>query len=182
MSTAGPGADRRLALAAVMFYGLLGAAGLVWIGCRTGRFWPESLPGDDPVGSLALGAGTGLAVVLVSRFLTRVGALRWVAIEVKRLLGPLTPAMALLLASTSAVGEELLFRGAMQPALGYASTSILFGLVHVGPDRRFLPWTAFAVASGFLLGWLLERTGSLLGPVVAHGIINFLNLLLIQRL
>jgi hypothetical protein len=166
----------------ILFYGTLGAAGLFWIGLRTGRFWPDSLPGDRPATSLALGFAAGLAVVLLTRLLLAVRALRWVAIELRRLLGPVTPGMAFLLAAASAVGEEVFFRGAMQPVLGYGATSLLFGLVHVGPDRRFLPWTAFAVASGFLLGWLLERTGSLLCPMAAHGILNFLNLLLISRL
>ena len=56
------------------------------------------------------------------------------------------------------------------------------GLLHTGPGRRYLAWTTFAVVMGFLLGALFELTGSLLGPVVAHVIVNYFNLLRIGRL
>ena len=89
---------------------------------------------------------------------------------------------ALHLSLSSGIAEEVFFRGVMQPAVGYVTTSVLFGIVHVGPSRRYLAWTAFAVAMGFILGWSLEATGSLLGPILAHVAVNFVNLLYIGRL
>lgn len=40
----------------------------------------------------------------------------------------------------------------MQPVFGHIATSILFGIIHVGPDRRYLIWTVLAVAVGFVFG------------------------------
>jgi hypothetical protein len=107
--------------------------------------------------------------------------MRWLAWQIKKLLGPVDRRTAAHLALFSGIGEEILFRGAMQPAFGYVATSVLFGLLHVGPDRRYLVWTAFAMVLGFALGGILLLTGSLLGPILAHVLINYLNLLRIGR-
>lgn len=80
------------------------------------------------------------------------------------------------LAFFSGVGEEVFFRGALQPSFGLVPTSLLFGLLHIGPDRRFFAWTPWALAMGFLLGGIYEATGSLGGCIVAHVAINYANL------
>ncbi|HZC19519.1 MAG TPA: CPBP family intramembrane glutamic endopeptidase [Rubrobacteraceae bacterium] len=81
----------------------------------------------------------------------------------------------------SGVGEEAFFRGALQPMLGILATSILFGTLHVGPDRRYLAWTLWAVGMGFLFGFLYEWAGSLLAPTTAHVLHNAATLLLWKR-
>ena len=81
----------------------------------------------------------------------------------------------------SGVGEEAFFRGALQPVLGLVATSILFGALHVGPDRRYLTWTLWAVGAGFLFGFLYEWTGGVLAPMVAHVVHNAATLLLWKR-
>ncbi|QIN80791.1 CPBP family intramembrane metalloprotease [Rubrobacter marinus] len=63
------------------------------------------------------------------------------------------------LAVLSGVGEEALFRGALQPEIGIVASSLLFGALHVGPDRRYLLWTLWAVGAGFLFGALYAWTG-----------------------
>ena len=98
------------------------------------------------------------------------------------MLGPLGPGTTLHVAILSGVGEEIFFRGAMQPVCGFVATSLLFGLVHIGPDRRYLSWTLFAVAMGFLFGAILRNTDSVLGPIIAHVVINAINLRRICRL
>ena len=57
----------------------------------------------------------------------------------------------------------------------------LFALLHVGPGRRFLPWTLWALVMGLVFGALVELTGDLGAPIVAHFTINFLNLHYIAR-
>ena len=52
----------------------------------------------------------------------------------------------------------------------------MFALLHVGPGRRFLPWTVSALVLGVGFGVLAEETGSLGAPIAAHFMINFLNL------
>jgi membrane protease YdiL (CAAX protease family) len=81
----------------------------------------------------------------------------------------------------SATAEECLFRGTLQPWLGYVPTSILFGLLHFVPIRVFLPWTAFAMIAGFVFGALFGGTGNLITPIVAHALVNGVNLHLIVR-
>jgi membrane protease YdiL (CAAX protease family) len=81
----------------------------------------------------------------------------------------------------SGVGEETFFRGAVQQEFGLVVASLVFGAVHVGPDRRYLVWTAWAVLVGFLYGALYEVTGGLLAPILAHSAHNAATLLLWRR-
>jgi membrane protease YdiL (CAAX protease family) len=83
-----------------------------------------------------------------------------------------------LVAVFSGVGEETFFRGAVQQEFGLVAASLVFGLVHVGPDRRYLVWTGWAVMAGFLFGILYEITGGLLAPIFAHSAHNAATLLL----
>jgi uncharacterized protein len=81
----------------------------------------------------------------------------------------------------SGAGEEVFFRGAVQQELGLVAASLLFGLAHIGPDRRYLLWTAWAVAAGFLFGALFAITGGLVAPILAHAAHNAATLLLWRR-
>ncbi len=73
------------------------------------------------------------------------------------------------------VGEEILFRGVLQPRLGLVFTSVLFGILH--------PFTlVYAVLAGFLgayLGWLQLKTGNLAVPVVVHALYDLAALLVV---
>jgi len=57
----------------------------------------------------------------------------------------------------------------------------VFAACHFLPDRRFLPWTAFALAAGLGLGALFEWRDSLVAPVTAHFTVNLVNLRLLSR-
>ncbi len=178
-----PGRQRLLITSAAALYGLMLGAALVWSWLRTGRFIPASVVDGRPLESLGLGLAVAVAVLASTGILMRRRSmLHWFSIEVRALLGPVDWRTALTLGLLSGLGEEAFFRGAMQPAFGYVATSLLFGLIHVGPDRRYLAWTAFAVAMGFLLGGIQVLTGSLIGPVVAHVVVNTVNLRRIGRL
>ena len=72
------------------------------------------------------------------------------------------------------VGEELLFRAALQPWIGIWSTSLLFGIAHSGTARLHegispgkLAYLVFAIAAGVLLGLLYQSAG-LLASMTAH--------------
>jgi len=174
-----------LPLAAII-YGLLGAGALLWCWLAGRLPWPLY----DPVVSnttlllQGLGAGLtlGLAVVLLSRVM--VAHLRWVRALHQwfyQALGPLTGAQVLALAVLSSVGEELFFRGAMQPAWGIVPTTLLFTLLHF-PSRLVLcSWTAMAGLLGLAFGYLTAWTGSIAGATLAHLLINALNLSHITR-
>lgn len=79
-----------------------------------------------------------------------------------------------LISLTAAVGEELLFRGAIQHFLGVFWSSALFAAVHVRYLHRWLmTGLVFGVSVG--LGWIYELTGTLWAPILAHFLIDFIS-------
>lgn len=133
--------------------------------------------------SLLLGFGTAAATVVLGVVAYRlVPALRQIADELAPTLVDGVDRSSLILVSIfSGVGEEMLFRGAVQPEFGLVVAALTFGLVHIGPDRRYLLWTAWAVLAGFLFGFLYEFSGGLLAPVIAHTTHNAATFLLWKR-
>ncbi|MEW6745412.1 MAG: CPBP family glutamic-type intramembrane protease [Planctomycetota bacterium] len=167
----------------LFFYSGLAAAGCLLIALRGGIlgdsvFWL----GTNPLRSIVLGGIVGLVAVVVSRAAMRVA--EWACFvehEIASLLGRLGTGGALALALASGAAEEVFFRGGLQAWIGWMASAILFGLLHTGPDARFLGWTAFAVVMGFALGGLFLAGGGLLAPVTAHILVNFANLRYLGR-
>ena len=95
------------------------------------------------------------------------------------------PLDLLLISLSAGVGEELLFRGVLQPGLsvwlgpgaGLALASVVFGLCHAVTVAYFV----IATLIGGYLGWLMEHSGGLLAPVVTHTAYDFVALLYLQR-
>ena len=177
------GATAPLLPMAGLFYGLMFAGALVW-GAVEGRP-PVFAPGGREVEwlpDLGLGIGVGLMIVGASELITRLTS--WgerTARILGETIGPVRGADALWLALVSAIAEELLFRGAIQPHLGWVGTSLLFGAAHLAPRRELLPWTLMAVGAGFLLGGLVIHAGDpgkgiLLVPVGAALLITAVGL------
>jgi len=96
-----------------------------------------------------------------------------------------------------ALGEEILFRGYIQSRLneafgchyrffgvswgwGVIIASLLFGFWHIlNPFNPFLgkfdlawQWGLWTFFAGLILGYLREKTGSVLAPTILHGVIN----------
>jgi membrane protease YdiL (CAAX protease family) len=70
----------------------------------------------------------------------------------------LPPWVAAVLTSIAAgVGEEVLFRGALQPRLGVVLTALLFGALHV---QYQVPGMVMIVLMGIALGVLKNRTST----------------------
>ncbi len=162
--------------------GLYGAMAIVALLIAAGRGNPNLYEiGDLPHWLLLAGPAIGVAVGLLVVGLTRLAArkLEWAKdlnSSFRDLLGPLTGREILILALASSIGEELLFRGALLSWLGVWWQAVVFALLHVGPKKRFLPWTISAFVLGVAFGELAIRTGNLGGPIAAHFMINFLNL------
>lgn len=168
---------------ATLVIGLYATMGIVAFLIAAGRGDPDLYRlGRQPaawqlVVGPVLGAVLGLAVVALSRVATRHFA--WAQAlhsSFRDRLGPLTGREIFILAIASSIGEELLFRGALLPWVGVWIQAAIFAVMHIGPDRRFLPWTASAFGLGIAFGWLADWTGNLGGPIAAHFAINFLNL------
>lgn len=79
------------------------------------------------------------------------------------------------------VGEELFFRGTLQPWIGLPATVLLFTLAHIGsrPLLRLALWTAL---EGIWFGLLYTYTGNLLYPMLVHGLHDIGGILVIQYL
>jgi membrane protease YdiL (CAAX protease family) len=60
--------------------------------------------------------------------------------------------------------------------MGLLPQALLFGLAHQMPGPSRWIWVSWALLVGLALGALYAFTGSLLGPVVAHAVVNGLNL------
>ena len=71
-----------------------------------------------------------------------------------------------------AVCEELLFRGAVQHMIGAYWTSVLFAAIHVRYLQHWL-MTSLVFGISYALGWIYMQTGTLLTPILAHFIIDF---------
>lgn len=78
-----------------------------------------------------------------------------------------------------AICEELLFRGAVQHAIGPYWTSIVFAAIHVRYLRHWIP-TGLVFSISYGLGWIYEQSGTLLAPILAHFAIDFVMGLIIR--
>jgi uncharacterized protein len=96
------------------------------------------------------------------------------------------PALSLML--FTGFSEELLFRGVLQTAAiralgapwGIVTVALMFGLLHMG-------WLSmldvlFVTLVGLFFGWVVYRTGSIVGVTFAHGIANIVLFIVLPNL
>jgi membrane protease YdiL (CAAX protease family) len=159
-------------------YLVMAVGGLLWIGWQRRAiplelFVPRSAPWID------VAAGLGAAGALIAAWQV---TLRWAPLargleeRLRQTLGPLATHEALGLALLSGLGEEVFFRGAMQPAWGFVVTTVLFGVLHSGRGREMALWSVSALAAGAVLGGLMAWRGNLLAPVLCHVAVNAVQL------
>ncbi|NLX10285.1 MAG: CPBP family intramembrane metalloprotease [Chloroflexi bacterium] len=86
-----------------------------------------------------------------------------------------TLGLAFLLAATAAVGEEIAFRGALQPVFGFWPTAILFALTHMQYTLTPAALIIFGVAIVF--GWIRQRFSTTMA-IFTHFFYNFIPLAL----
>jgi len=166
-------------------YGALAALAVGW-GLLRGNpdlfHHPDSWMRLDLGLGLAVGLPTGIAIGVGFAWATRLAVRRTtfarrIHVEFRMLFGPLSERDVLAFSALSAVSEEVVFRGALQPAIGLLLSALAFGAIHVGPSLRvFWPWTVSALGMGLLFGLLFQGLGDLSAPIAAHFTVNFLNL------
>jgi len=156
------------------------------------------LLGVDPLVTLtwspaAVGLGVATALpawlLVVAIHRLRPGPLEPMMRLVDELLVPAfarwTASELLLVSLLAGVGEELLFRGVLQPALAgplgpwwaLLAASLMFGLVHA----LSVSYAVFATLMGAWLGLLWIASGNLVVPIVAHAAYDFLTLVYLRR-
>jgi membrane protease YdiL (CAAX protease family) len=165
---------------AALFYGSLAVVAAVWCGLRG---FEVSLLGESVAWSLLLGVLTAACTISLGLLAYRlIPTLRGISEELApRLIDGARARDLVLISIFSGVGEEAFFRGAVLQEFGLVISSLLFGLAHIGPDRRYLVWTLWAILAGFVYGTIFEISGGLLAPVVAHAGHNAATLLLWKR-
>ena len=80
------------------------------------------------------------------------------------------------LAALSGISEEIFFRGAVQGEIGLVGASVLFGLLH----PLNLSYVIWASGVGCAFGVLYQATGSLVPPILCHGVYNLAALLYLR--
>lgn len=192
--------DRALLIAG--FYGLCAGVALAW-GYAQGRsalWWHRSveeawITSGYVISNGILGLAVGLGLVVITRILQdRSSLVRKLHNEFHHLLASLQKQEVMVLAVSSALGEELFFRGALLSrleiclpgawgtALGIVGSAMLFSLVHIAPGKKFFSWTIGSFLVGLAFAGLYVGMGDLTAPVVAHAVVNWLNLRdIIQR-
>lgn len=131
------------------------------------------------VAAAAIGLTDLIALLLHVRIAGR-GVVERIHRTLTEILDGISPAGALGAGLVAGIGEELLFRGALQPRVGLAVTTLLFAAAHLGtrPLLAIAPWVAL---EGLIFGLLYQQTGNLLYPMVAHGIHDTAAILILQR-
>ncbi len=136
-----------------------------------------------------LAASIPLLVALVLMVRYPVGPLRGLLKLTEEMIVPMFGQCSLvdlaLIALAAGVGEEMLFRGAVQEAIshrfnpltGLLAASTLFGLMHPISTT----YVALAGLIGLYLGCLFQATGSLIAPITAHAVYDFLALAYLVR-
>jgi membrane protease YdiL (CAAX protease family) len=113
--------------------------------------------------------------------------LGWMGQRNLTVFGKLPLPTLLLMAALAGAGEEIVFRGWLQPLAGLWLTSLIFALAHFLPNRYRWShpgtWGMIAVyfPVGLLVGWLYQWRGNLLGPMVMHWLSDSLGLLMLAR-
>jgi membrane protease YdiL (CAAX protease family) len=86
-----------------------------------------------------------------------------------------TIGLAFLVAATAAIGEEIAFRGAMQPIFGFWPTALIFALTHI--QYTLTPASLIILGVALVFGWLRARYNTSVA-MIAHFLYDFIPLAL----
>jgi len=92
--------------------------------------------------------------------------------------------VSFIVAASTGLAEEFSFRGVMQPVLvrgmgawGVPLGALVFAVLHIG--YRSVADFLFVLAVGLFFGWVVYRTGSILGVTLSHALTNITLFLLL---
>lgn len=159
---------------------LVFAWGWLYLRDRQGQIALTALGRYGVAIDLSAGAMVGLVLfggmAAAARYLR---VLRELEGELRRLLGgpaALGETAIVVVATMSAVAEEVFFRCALFDVAGMWWSALIFGLLHAGGVRRAWLWGLLAFAVGVLFGGMIHAGLGLLSVTVSHALTNYLSL------
>jgi membrane protease YdiL (CAAX protease family) len=145
----------------------------------------DSWLGTSGIAAALVSAGLGAVVAAITLAATRAmvrrtGWARALHADLRPAVRDSSDSALVVVALASGIGEEILFRGLLVPAIGIVASSLVFGVVHQvrGPARW--GWMVWATVMGVAFAVVFRVTGSLVGPMLAHVAINAVNLRLLR--
>ena len=171
-------AESSVVISAVVFYLPLSVGCVLW-GMSSDRIEISFLSGDWASSVWMMLAGVALAVVVVafsSFSLERFAWAQRLSDRLRSVLGTPTRLQTAIIALASATGEELAFRGCLQPVLGLGWTALLFGALHGLFLPPYFAWSLFAFALGVVWGIMVDASGMLMPVILCHLLINYVNI------
>jgi membrane protease YdiL (CAAX protease family) len=170
--------------------GELALGGLAFLlSAWTGQSLPSAIQWRWPDAFLGVAASLPLLLVFRIMLTSSLKALARIRLVLESVVRPVfgrwTLAQLAAISFIAGVGEELLFRGAIQGALTPAwgpvpavvASSLLFGLCHA----LTLAYVVIASLIGALMSALWLGSGNLLSPIVAHAVYDFAALVYFLR-
>jgi membrane protease YdiL (CAAX protease family) len=146
---------------------LFGLGFLTWL---NGAESPEVV--YSRIGFVVLLAASAISMMILplDRVFASIGSVKNL---VARTLGGISIWTALGLSLLSAVSEEILFRGALQPLIGIPLSLAACVFVHSGPHGLFSAWSLQSLILAGAFAAIFEQTGSLTLVILIHFLVNF---------
>ena len=121
------------------------------------------------------------AILFYSKPVERLSPFREMIRKIKTTLGrhfkKMTPLQIIVLSCAAGFGEEILFRGILQPMTDIFFASLIFGMLHSVNLHYFF----IATLMGYYFGHVYETTGTLMIPILLHSIYDIVALFLLKR-
>jgi len=177
-------ASSRLLPLAVVGEGSLAIAGGIWL-YAAGHAVSLGATGSAVTAGLAVAALLSLVQWWLQTHAPRLGpveAMRDLQRTVfEPLFAPLSLAELVAISALAGIGEEILFRGAVQAAFGWPIAAVAFGACHLGLSARGWVLAVWAALAGAVLAGLAIATEGLVAPIVAHAGYDLAALVWIRR-
>ena len=163
---------RELTLLAIGGESLLVVIAVCWWVYRGSSSWPTVVGWQEDI---AIGLAVAVGLMGINYMLLMCGPdvlpLRPIRTLYRTTLRPLFADVRLsdvvVISIAAGIGEELFFRGVLQPEIGLVAASIVFGLVHMG-GRGTFAFACWVAVMGLALGMLANVSEGLVAPIVAH--------------
>ncbi len=139
--------------------GIIGLIAIVGLGLRDGSPVAGLLPKHGWLPALAVGVGAGLLTFLAVWALSWIRSVHRLEAWQREMVGAWSATDTASVALISGLMEEALVRALFQPIVGLIPAALIFGVLHVVPDRKAWIWPLLATVLGIGLGVLFELWG-----------------------